>query len=66
MTTLRLPRYAIMVRVTLSMYSVVEITELLVHIIIRKEYKLKELKVCAAFDTPYTEYSFLHIIPIKT
>ena len=55
----------ILVRITLIMYSVVDIAKLLVHIVAGKEHKLPTLIVIVVCNSPNADSISLIIVPIK-
>ena len=54
-----------MVMITLIVNSVVDIAELLVHIVAREQDKLPTLIVIISLDTPHADVTCLNIVPIK-
>ena len=54
-----------MVLITLVVYSVVDITELIVHIVAGKEDKLPALIVIVVWNTPHADFTCLNLVPFK-
>ena len=55
----------ITVLITLIVYSIVGIAELVVHIVAGKEDKLPALIVIVVLYTPHADFTCLNIVPIK-